>query len=66
MLERLLNPYTVLPRVNVIVLRIQFLVAEDMSEGLHILSHDPSLALYRLQEHVKKSLLTMVEKRVGI
>lgn len=41
-------------------------LSEDMSEGLHILSHDPSLAMYRLQEHVRKSLPVMVEKRIEI
>jgi len=38
--------------------------AESFAENLHILSNEPSLALYRLQEHVRKSLPTMVDAKI--
>jgi BLOC-1 related complex subunit 8 len=36
---------------------------ERVSENMHVIANEPSLALYRLQEHVRKSLPFMVEKR---
>lgn len=36
---------------------------EGLSENLHILSNDPSLALYRIQEHVRKSLPQLAQRR---
>lgn len=36
---------------------------ERVSENMHVVANEPSLALYRLQEHVRKSLPFMVEKR---
>ena len=36
---------------------------ERVSENLHVVANEPSLALYRLQEHVRKALPQMVEKR---
>lgn len=33
---------------------------------MHIVANEPSLAFYRLQEHVRKSLPPMVEKRVEV
>ncbi|XP_006823402.2 BLOC-1-related complex subunit 8-like [Saccoglossus kowalevskii] len=34
------------------------------SENLHIVANEPSLALYRLQEHVRKTLPVLSDKRV--
>ncbi|XP_033121797.1 BLOC-1-related complex subunit 8-like isoform X2 [Anneissia japonica] len=31
-------------------------VTEKFSESLHIVANDPSLAMYRIQEHIRKSL----------
>uniref|UniRef100_A0A914UZR3 Uncharacterized protein n=1 Tax=Plectus sambesii TaxID=2011161 RepID=A0A914UZR3_9BILA len=42
------------------------ILAEDISESVHIVDHDPSLALYRLQEHVRKSLPILVEKKAQV
>ncbi|XP_070543288.1 BLOC-1-related complex subunit 8-like [Ptychodera flava] len=39
-------------------------VTEKFSETLHIIGNEPSLALYRLQEHVRKTLPTLVENRI--
>lgn len=40
--------------------------AERISENMHIVANEPSLALYRLQEHVRKALPPMVERRVEV
>jgi len=41
-------------------------VTERASENMHILVNDPSLALYRIQEHVRKSLPPAVERRAEV
>lgn len=42
-----------------------FLTAsEKFSENLHIVANEPSLAFYRIQEHVRKSLPQLVAKKV--
>lgn len=41
-----------------------FSVTEKFSESLHIVANEPSLAFFRIQEHVRKSLPTLVEKKV--
>ncbi|XP_077989217.1 BLOC-1-related complex subunit 8-like [Glandiceps talaboti] len=38
-------------------------VTEKFSESLHIVANEPSLALYRLQEHVRKTLPVLSDKR---
>ena len=38
-------------------------VTERLSENLHIVANEPSLALYRIQEHVRKSLPQLVDER---
>ena len=43
-----------------------FLATERISENMHIVANEPSLAFYRLQEHVRKALPPMVEKRVEV
>ncbi|XP_014256436.1 BLOC-1-related complex subunit 8 homolog [Cimex lectularius] len=39
---------------------------ERISENIHIIANEPSLAFYRLQEHVRKALPPMVDKRVEV
>ncbi|XP_043247250.1 BLOC-1-related complex subunit 8 homolog isoform X1 [Amphibalanus amphitrite] len=39
---------------------------ERASENMHILVNDPSLALYRMQEHIRKSLPPTVERRAEV
>ncbi|KAK7577993.1 hypothetical protein V9T40_010198 [Parthenolecanium corni] len=36
---------------------------ERISENMHILANEPSLAYYRLQENIRKSLPSMIDKR---
>lgn len=33
---------------------------------MHIIANEPSLAFYRLQEHVRKALNPMVDRRVDV
>jgi BLOC-1 related complex subunit 8 len=44
----------------------KILAAERISENMHIVANEPSLALFRLQEHVRKALPPMVERRVEV
>ncbi|KAF5297249.1 hypothetical protein FQR65_LT10021 [Abscondita terminalis] len=39
---------------------------ERISENMHIIANEPSLAFYRLQEHVRKALNPMVDRRVEV
>jgi len=39
-------------------------VTEKVSENIHIVANEPSLALFRLQEHVRKSLPVLVERKI--
>ncbi|XP_013788701.1 BLOC-1-related complex subunit 8 homolog [Limulus polyphemus] len=39
---------------------------ERISENLYIVANEPSLACYRLQEHIHKSLPQLVEKRLEV
>lgn len=42
-----------------------FKVSEKFSENLHIIANEPSLAFFRIQEHVRKSLPQLVEQKVS-
>lgn len=42
------------------------ILAERISESAHIVDHDPSLALYRLQEHVGKSLPMLISRKYAM
>ncbi|KAI6181891.1 hypothetical protein M3Y98_00878200 [Aphelenchoides besseyi] len=39
------------------------LIAEKISECIHIADHDPTMALYRLQEHIHKTAPTLVTRK---
>ncbi|CAB3992451.1 BLOC-1-related complex subunit 8 homolog isoform X2 [Paramuricea clavata] len=41
-------------------------VADKLSETVHLMLNDPSTGLYRIQEHVKRSVPTLVEKKVEL
>jgi len=38
-------------------------VSERITENIHIVANEPSLAFYRIQEHVRKSMPMMLEKK---
>lgn len=38
-------------------------VAERLSESVHVADHDPSMALYRLQEHIHKVAPQLVARK---
>ncbi|XP_045481597.1 BLOC-1-related complex subunit 8 homolog [Harmonia axyridis] len=38
--------------------------SERISENMHIVANEPSLAFYRLQEHVRKALNPMVDRKI--
>lgn len=40
--------------------------SEKISENLHIVANEPSLACYRLQEHIQKSLPQLVLKKLEV
>lgn len=42
------------------------LATERISENMHIVANEPSLAFYRLQEHVRKAINPMVDRRVDV
>jgi hypothetical protein len=46
-----------------ILMNYLYSVAERLSESLHILDHDPSMALYRLQEHINKTAPKLVARK---
>lgn len=48
------------------IIYIYIAATERISENMHIVANEPSLAFYRLQEHVRKALPPMVEKRVEV
>ena len=46
---------------------IDFISAtEKVSENIHIIANEPSLAFYRIQEHVRKTLPLIVERRAEV
>uniref|UniRef100_T1GZ58 BLOC-1-related complex subunit 8 homolog n=1 Tax=Megaselia scalaris TaxID=36166 RepID=T1GZ58_MEGSC len=40
--------------------------SEKISENIHIIANDPSMAFYRIQEHVRKVVPPIVEKRAEV
>lgn len=40
-----------------------FLAVQKISENLHIFANEPSLAFYRIQEHIRKVLPLIIERR---
>lgn len=43
-----------------------FSASEKISENIHIVANDPSMAFYRIQEHVRKVVPPIVEKRAEV
>lgn len=42
------------------------LVTEKFLENIHTMLNEPSVGLYRVQEHVRRSLPQLVDKKVNI
>lgn len=42
------------------------IASEKISENVHILANEPSLALYRIQENVRKVVPVIIEKRADV
>lgn len=40
--------------------------SEKISENLHIVGNEPSLAFYRIQEHVRKIVPVIVERQADV
>lgn len=40
-------------------------VSDRLSENINIIANEPSLAFFRIQEHVRKTLPQLVEQKVG-
>ncbi|KAH8395470.1 hypothetical protein KR215_006968, partial [Drosophila sulfurigaster] len=45
---------------------IFILASEKISENIHIFANDPSLAFFRIQEHIRKVLPPILEKRTEV
>lgn len=41
-----------------------FTVSDKFTESMYVLANEPSVALYRLQEHVRRSLPELVQHKV--
>lgn len=41
-------------------------VTEGISASMHVLANEPSLGMYRMQEHVSKSIPELVQYKVSI
>lgn len=54
---------TAKPSIN---LPISLLASEKISENLHIVGNEPSLAFYRIQEHVRKIVPVIVERQSDV
>lgn len=50
---------------SVMLFLLQILVTEKVSENLNVIANEPSLAFFRVQEHVRKSLPQLVETKVS-
>lgn len=42
------------------------LATEKISENMHIVANEPSLAFYRIQEHVRKVLPLIVDRKAEV
>lgn len=57
--------FLILKLFSYITLTIFFIIAKErISENMHILANEPSLAYYRLQENIRKSLPSVIDKRL--
>jgi len=64
-----LIPYTGIYFIILMINNADFVivhpVAEKISESMNIVANEPSLAFFRVQEHVRKSLPQLVDQKVG-
>ena len=55
------------PIANQAVLLTNYCKIKDkFSETVHLMLNDPSMGLYRIQEHVKRSVPELVERKVSV
>lgn len=52
-----------MPILNKPMFQIQ-IVADKLSETVNIIANEPSLAFFRIQEHVRKTLPQLVDQKV--
>ena len=51
--------------LNVKRIPLIFTVSDKFTESMYVLANEPSVALYRLQEHVRRSLPELVQHKVS-
>ena len=66
LLYEIIHMVIVICTVNYTLFKINFIVAEKISESMNIVANEPSLAFFRIQEHVRKSLPQLVEQKVQL
>jgi len=50
--------------INLCIYYFYDVVSEKLSENIQIVANEPSLAFFRIQEHVRKTLPPLVDKKV--
>ena len=51
--------------LDLVIIISYFTVTEKLSESINTIANEPSVAFYRIQEHVRKTLPQLVEQKVN-